>query len=157
MYKVIVEGVEIHCDTTDEAFALAARLRGTETNHASTTNGNGHHKPAAATPNSRWTASRFQNFYTSLNEKQKRLVHELVMNPDGLPQDTLIQILGVQNSQGFGPIVSWISNKAKKVGVSLQDVLTSEKILVNGEEMTEFRGAPAFIEVAHSSGEFKAN
>jgi hypothetical protein len=153
MFKVIHQGVEIHCETADEAVQIAERLAGTST--VSTAHGRSH-ASGQSLAGSRWTVSRFQTLMGQLQDKQRRFLREVVASPDGLTDSALRQSLTLSSNKAFGPILTGISRRAKKVGVSLQDVLTSEKMaLAGGEQFLEFKAAPAFVAVAREAGGIK--
>ena len=97
-----------------------------------------------------------RSFPRQLRDRQKRFLREIVASPDGVTDSTLRQSFGVKNNKGFGPLLTGISRRAKKVGVSLQDVVVSEKItLSSGEVVLEFKAAPAFLRIAEEGGEIK--
>ncbi len=152
MIKVIYQGVEIQCETADEAIDIASRLSGLPTTAKKSSPAVGD----AVLNGSRWTGTRFQSFISELRDRQKKFLKELVNSPDGLTDAALRQTLGVQNNKGFGPIITGISRRAKKSGMSLQDILLSEKIsLSSGERVLEFKAAPAFVRIATESGGVK--
>lgn len=147
MYKVIVDGIEIHCESADEAITIAGRLRGLPA-RKDTTNGN--HVGSDTT--SRWTETRFRTFTTGLRELQAKMLRELVQNPDGIPDATLRRTLNLETNKALGASMGGLSKKARKLGIGLDDVLTSEKLTLNGEEVLEFKVAPAFLKMAKESG-----
>lgn len=156
MYKVFIDGVEIQCDSADEAFEFVTRLRNISAN------GNGASirsdkslqvNGAVGMNGSRWTATRFQNFAGLLNENEQRALNALISNPDGMPDATLRQALGLSSNKSFGPIFTGISRKAKKVGVTFEDVISSEVVrMTNGDNVREFRAVPAFMRIAAETG-----
>jgi hypothetical protein len=150
MFKVVYQGVEIQCETADEAVEIAGKLSGQGTGRAVSR----HESPGHM--GSRWTASRFQAFIGQLQDKQRKFLRELTASSDGLTDSALRQTLGLSTNKAFGPILTGISRRAKKVGVSLQDVLTSEKMaLVSGDQFLEFKASPAFAAVAREAGGIK--
>jgi hypothetical protein len=146
MFKVIVSGVEIHCDSVDDAIAIAARLGGNQT-PASSSNG-----ARPSDDGSRWTETRFRTFTTGLRELQSKMLRELIQNPDGIPDATLRKTLGLESNKALGASMGGLSKKAKKLGIGLDDVLKSEKLILNDEEVLEFKIAPAFLKMAKASG-----
>jgi hypothetical protein len=153
MYKVVINGVDVWCETPEAVLQLTdkashagvasrgARLGGT---------------PAGGALVSRWTVGRFQSFIGQLQDKQRRFLRELVASQDGLTDSALRQTLSLSSNKAFGPILTGISRRAKKVGVGLDDVLKSEKMaLQNGEKFLEFKAAPAFAAVAREAGGIK--
>lgn len=154
MFKVTYQGVEIQCETADEAVEIAGKLSGAP----AAAHGKGHSQQggSASFAGSRWTASRFQSFIGQLQDKQRRFLRELTASTDGLTDSALRQSLGLSSNKAFGPILTGISRRAKKVGVSLQDVLTSEKmVLAGGDQFLEFKASPAFAAVAREAGGIK--
>jgi hypothetical protein len=152
MFKVVYQGVEIQCETADEAVEIAGKLSG-----AGSGKGAGRvHGGGQSVAGTRWTVNRFQSFIGQLQDKQRRFLRELTASTDGLTDSALRQSLSLSSNKAFGPILTGISRRAKKVGVSLQDVLTSEKMsLAGGEQFLEFRASPAFVAVAREGGGIK--
>lgn len=153
MFRIVHHGVEIFCDTVDDALAIAARLAG-----ASEPSGTKHSHPAPQSSQAnttRWTVSRFSTFMSELQEQQKKMLKALLSSPDGQTDTSLKQHLGLSSNKAFGPILTGISRKAKKVGVSLTDVLTSERITVGNDRVLEFKACPAFASVAKEAGGIK--
>jgi hypothetical protein len=104
---------------------------------------------------SRWTITRFQNFIGQLRDKQRKFLSLVLANPDGVTDSSLRHSLGVSTNKGFGPILTGISRRAKKAGVSLQDIVSSEKVQLADEKVTEFKATPAFAQVAREAGGIK--
>jgi hypothetical protein len=150
MFKVILGGVEIQCETADDAIELAARV-----------GDGGKRSPSQkeareAGGNSRWTTQRLQNLLGQLQDKPKRFLAELVRNSDGVTDTAMRQALGLTSNKAFGPILTSISRKSKKVGVSLQEVYTSEKLNLGGETVLEFKVNPSFAKIYRDSGNGQA-
>jgi hypothetical protein len=151
MFRVVHQGVEIYCDTVDATLEIVARLAGkvpAGKSHESTL-------PSSANAGSRWTISRFNTFMLQLQDQQRKLLRSLVSSPDGQTDSALRQHLGLSSNKAFGPILTGISRRAKKVGVSLADVLTSERISVGNERVLEFKASPAFANIAKDAGGIK--
>lgn len=149
MIKIVYEGVEYFCETADDALELGSRLR-----EASVGAKKGAHTEHPPISGSRWTRSRFESFIKQLKEKQKKfLLLVLESSTDGVTDQQLRYDLGLTTNKAFGPILTSISRKAKKCGVSLADVLTSEKVQLSADErVMEFKASPAFAQVAKESG-----
>ena len=151
MFKVVHKGVEILCDSVDDAVLIAEKLAGDTGEKAN-------HRPVASQSlaGSRWTVSRFQNFIGELRDNQRKLLRELLNSPDGMTDSALRQSLSLANNKAFGPLLTSLSRRAKKVGMSLTDVIGSEKMaLSGGEQFLEFKAAPAFVAVAREGGGIK--
>jgi len=156
--KVVYEGVEIHCETPEQAVEvaveLAAKLRGTPVTGMGARNGT--RSPVADLSGSRWTTTRFKNFTSMLREKQRKVLRELLQNPDGITDVVLRQSLNLSDNRGIGPIFTAMSRRAKKVGMSFQDVVISEKsVLTSGERVLEFKAAPSFVAICQEAGGMK--
>jgi len=149
MIRVIHDGVEYHCETAEEALELGARLRGVS---ATNRKPSGHADHAIS--GSRWTVSRFESFIKQLKENQRKFLSLVLANPtDGVTDTHLRHSLGLTTNKAFGPILTGISRKAKKSGVSLQDILTSDKVQLSANErVLEFKASPAFAQVAKEAG-----
>jgi hypothetical protein len=146
MYRLIIDGVEIQCEKADEAIEIASRLRGM------TTGKSGHSGAHQGDNGSRWTENRFRTFTTGLRELQAKMLRELIENPDGVPDATLRSALGLETNKALGASMAGLSKKAKKLGIGLDDVLKSEKLMLNGEEVLEFKVSPAFLKMARDCG-----
>jgi len=153
MYKVVINGVEVWCETPEAVFQLTEKAGGGATG----ANGGRHSNPSSsAAIGTRWTVSRFQGFISQLQDKQKRFLREVVSSQDGLTDSALRQTLSLSSNKAFGPILTGISRRAKKAGVGLDDVLKSEKMtLQNGERFLEFKASPAFAAIAREAGGIK--
>jgi hypothetical protein len=147
MFKVLVNGVEIQCESVDDAIAIARRLGGGSGPAPGGTNG-----ARATDDGSRWTETRFRTFTTGLRELQAKMLRELILNPDGVPDATLRRALNLDSNKALGASMGGLSKKAKKLGIGLDDILKSEKLMLNGEEVLEFKIAPAFLKIAKASG-----
>jgi hypothetical protein len=151
MIKVSHEGVDYFCETADEAVDLGAKLRGIYYSGSKKTPQGEH-----AIGGSRWTVTRFQSFIKQLRDKQLQFLSLVLESPDGVTDSSLRQSLGVSTNKGFGPILTGISRRAKKAGVSLQDILTSEKVQLSAnEKVSEFKATAAFAQVAKEAGGIK--
>lgn len=80
------------------------------------------------------------------------MLRELILNPDGVPDATLRRALNLDSNKALGASMGGLSKKAKKLGIGLDDILKSEKLMLNGEEVLEFKIAPAFLKIAKASG-----
>jgi hypothetical protein len=151
MIKVIYRDVEILCDTAEEALEVARGVSGSPTVIASKK-----HQAEGSMVGSRWTVSRFNSFTKQLKEKQKKFLSLIIESPDAVTDSILRQALGLTTNKAFGPVLAGISRKAKKSGVSLQDVLSSEKVHLSADEtVLEFKAKGAFVQVAKEAGGIK--
>ena len=155
MFKVIYQGIEIQCETVDEVAQIAERL-GNNGDSGAPRIASVKNPQSAGLAGSRWSVHRFQTFIGQLKDGHRRFLRELVNSPDGQTDTALRQQLGLNSNKGFGPILTAISRRAKKVGMSIQDVLVSEKMtLQNGDKFLEFKASPSFVAVAKEAGGIK--
>ena len=148
MFKIVYEGVEIHCETPDDAIELIAKLRGSAPLPKKG-------KSGGMIAGSRWTVPKFQNFLSLLQDKQRKFLQELVKNPTGVTDIALRQVFALKSNKGFGPILTAISRRAKKVGLTLSEVYTSEKLHEGKDRVLEFRPSAAFLRVVEEAGGMK--
>lgn len=155
MFRVKHLGVEIICETVDETMEIVSRLSG----QSAHPKGGERPGPTIAAgvghAGSRWTVSRFTSFMSQLQDQQRKLLASLVTSPDGQIDSALRSHLGLSSNKAFGPILTGISRRAKKSGVSLADILTSERIPVGNEKVLEFKATPAFAAIAKEAGGIK--
>jgi hypothetical protein len=154
MYKLVVlDGREIYCDTLDELEAAATRFW-SPTNGGK--NGNGKSQPVmpcgpAPVRSSQWTPARFQRFVQSLNALQEKMLRALIAHPEGLPDATLRELLEIKaiDNRGFGPIIGWMAQRAKKVDLGLLDVVISHRTTLTGP--IHFQASPGFVQIAKTA------
>lgn len=155
MFKVLYQGVEIQCETVDEVAQIAERL-GSGSDNGVPRSASVKHPHSPGLVNSRWSIHRFQTFIGQLKDRHRRFLRELINSPDGQTDSALRQQLSLNSNKAFGPILSAISRRAKKIGMSLQDVLLSEKMtLQSGEQFLEFKASPSFVAIAKEAGGIK--
>lgn len=151
MIKVVHDGIEYFCETPEDAIALGAKLRGLP--HSGSRKASHGDQSISG---SRWTVTRFQSFVKQLKDKQRRFLSLVLDSADGVTDSSLRHSLGLTTNKAFGPILTGISKQAKKAGVSLQDILTNEKVQLSADErVTEFKATPAFVQVAKEAGGIK--
>lgn len=152
MIKVVHDGIEYQCETADDALALGAKLRGIP--HSGSKKSAPHSDQPIS--GSRWTVTRFQSFVRQLKDKQRKFLSLLLDSADGVTDSSLRHSLGLTTNKAFGPILTGISKQAKKAGVSLQDILTNEKVQLSADErVTEFKATAAFVQVSKEAGGIK--
>ena len=155
MFRIVHQGVEIYCDTVDETLEIASRLAGQSPSPKAGSPHSAQSHNSGSSVLSRWTVSRFNAFMLQLQDQQRKLLRMLVASPDGQTDTALRQHLSLSSNKSFGPILTGISRRAKKAGVGLTDVLTSERITVGNERVLEFKAAPAFANIAKEAGGIK--
>jgi hypothetical protein len=147
-YRVLIKGREVIAETLDDLEALLDRFPGS---HAAPDE-HGVHRPKT-TSDGRWPASRFKDFIGRLTDPQRRLLQELVKSQHGKTARDLAQILGFRDAKVFGPVMAAMSKHAKKTGVRIQDVLTTERVDVgDNEKETMFKAADSFARAAVEAG-----
>ncbi len=150
-YRTVIKGREVFADTLDDLEALLERYPGSSSEDASNerrTSG-----PSKGGGDGRWPASRFKDFTGRLTPPQLRMLHEIVKSQHGKTAKDLAQILGFRDAKVFGPVMAAMSKHAKKTGVRIQDVLTTDRIDVgDGEKVTQFKATESFARAASEAG-----
>jgi hypothetical protein len=151
-YKLKYKGsVEIECDTVDEAVSIAQRL--------TSMNGASAELPLpdiiSADAGVRVTSSRVQEFIGYLDSDQRKFLALLIDSPHGKTDHNLRQALGISDNRALGGILSGISKLAKKAGLSIGDILSSQWVKVGAERVKEFKAEPGFRHLAQSTGGLK--
>src|SRR5271170_6483091 len=143
-FKVSYKGTEIHCETAEEA-VLLVRLLGEK---------NGHPVPASAgkrgDPN--MEVGRYRALVGLLNSDQRKFLKALVDNPYPQTDASLRQEIGIEGNKALGGMLSGISKSAKKLGIEIDTVWTSERKKIGDGLMREFRVAPEFRDIAGEIG-----
>ena len=147
-YQILYRGVQIQCESLDEAVAMAERLGG---GLVGSEDGAGQNHGRGVVEG-RWTVSRFQDFTGRLSEPQRNMLQELVRNSHGRTAKDLAHTLALSTSKSFGPLLAAMSKHAKKAGVRMEDVLSSERVDLGDEKMLEFRAAGTFARIAGEAG-----
>ena len=148
MFKIVYEGVEIHCETPDDAIELISKLRGSAPLPRKG-------KSGGTIIGSRWTVPKFEKFLSLLHNKQRKFLQELIRNPTGVTDIALRQALTLKTNKGLGPILTAISRRAKKVGLTLSEIYASEKLNEGKDRVLEFRPSAAFLRVVEEAGGMK--
>jgi hypothetical protein len=143
-FKVVFKGVEIQCETADDAIQIAHRL--------ADPNGGGAGFIFSQTSGGSLEVSRYRELVSSLNASQKKFLSLLVDNPHGKTDHSLRQELSLEDNKALGGMLSGISKLARKVGVSLDTMWTSGKKKVGNETMREFRVQPEFKKISGEIG-----
>jgi hypothetical protein len=146
--KIEYRGAVAICESIEDAAALLGRLTGGATSLAGPGDGarNDVHSEG------RWTVARFRDFVGRLSQPQVRMLQELVRIPHGRTAKDLAPTLNFSTPKSFGPIMAAMSKHAKKAGIGIQEVLTSERVSVGNELLLEFKATPTFMRVATEAG-----
>lgn len=148
-YRVLIKGREVIAETLDDLDALLERYPGSNSSESPTERHGSHGKGA----DGRWPISRFKDFTSRLTAPQVRMLQELVKSPHGRTARDLAQILGFKDAKVFGPLLAAMSKHAKKTGVRIQDVMTTDRIDVgDNEKVTEFKATESFARTAVEAG-----
>ncbi|HEV3057063.1 MAG TPA: hypothetical protein VGY48_02395 [Vicinamibacterales bacterium] len=151
IFRVVINGREVTAESLDDLEALLDRFPGTHSTPAETHSPS--HRAGKAHPDGPWPASRFKDFIGRLTDSQRRMLQELVKSQHGKTARDLAQILGFRDAKVFGPVMAAMSKHAKKTGVRIQDVLTTERIDVGDhEKATLFKAADSFARAAGEAG-----
>src|SRR5688572_12472059 len=101
-YKVLVGGVEIVCDSADEAIAIVQRAGGSDSSHRSVSS----HEGGAS--GSRWTEARMADFFRFIKAQQKRVIDALLDHPEGRTDEQLCQLLGLDDGRKLAGVLTGI-------------------------------------------------
>jgi hypothetical protein len=151
-YRVLIKGREVFAETLDDLDALLERYPGSSGSDANHDERNSSQRSKGG-QDGRWPASRFKDFISRLSAPQVRMLQELVKSPHGRTAQDLASILGFRDAKVFGPVLAAMSKHAKKTGVRIQDVLTTDRIdLGDNEKVTEFKATESFAKIAGEAG-----
>lgn len=95
-----------------------------------------------------WTLSRFKDYTGRLSAPQLRMLAELVRSPDGRTAKDLASALDLGSAKAFGPVLAAMSRHARKIGISFDTVMKSERIDVGNEKMLHFTVSDGFRAIA---------
>jgi hypothetical protein len=143
-FKVNYRGVDIYCETADEAVQIATKLGESA--------GTGALSDPAADSNGSLEVSRYKELIGTMSATQKRFLSLLVDNPHGKTDQAIRQEMGLENNKAIGGMLSVLARGAKKVGISIDMILQSEWKKVNDEQLKEFRIRPEFRKIAMDVG-----
>jgi len=115
MYRVLLDGVAIECDSMEEAKRLARSIANEERD--------------GSQPRSRRSTSVRQD--ESRKDVLKLLKALREAGPDGLPGAKLAQTLGLKTRKGLGPIAVATNNRLAAIGMKPEQVF--ERNRVGGE------------------------
>jgi hypothetical protein len=151
-YRTIINGRIVFAETVDDLDALLERYPGSDTDDAVSGPRRGSGGKGSA-GDGRWPASRFKDFTSRLSPPQLRMLQEVVKSQHGKTAKDLAQMLGFRDAKVFGPLMAAMSKHAKKTGVRVQDVLTTDRIDVgDGDKLTQFKATESFARAAHEAG-----
>jgi hypothetical protein len=143
-FKITFRGVEIQCETADDAIEIAHRL--------ATSNGIGAGSAHSQSADGSLEVSRYRELVDSLNSSQKKFLSLLVDNPHGKTDHSLRQELDLEGNKALGGMLSGISKLARKVGVSIDTMWSSDRKKVGDEIMREFRVRPELKKISGEIG-----
>jgi hypothetical protein len=151
-FRLTVKGHEVIAETIEDLEALLERFPGSSSDNQYQGGQRGA-RGAKSNPDGPWPPSRFRDFIERLTDSQRRMLQELVKSQHGKTARDLAQILGFSSAKVFGPVMAAISKHAKKTGVRIKDVLTTDRIDVgDNEKATLFKAADSFCRAAIEAG-----
>jgi hypothetical protein len=150
-YTVRYRDAEIDCPTAGDVAALFRELPDAG---RQTTNGSAP-RVSSGGGEGRLTVSRYHEFVGYLDKRKKELLRLLVDNPHGKTDDSIRKALDIEDNKELGGIMSGISKLAKRAGLSLEDVLTSQKVKIGNESMREYKASATFRSMATEIGGLK--
>src|SRR5262245_31109346 len=112
LYTVVIDGVEIQCETAEAALALV-RLQG---GAPSPKTGSGSTAAHAHGNGSRWTEQRVTDFFKLIDGNQRKLVDKLLETDDTRTDAQLLQMLSLSSGMALAGVFAGLYKNAKKVG-----------------------------------------
>src|SRR5437868_6900860 len=107
------------CDTTAEAMELLKHAR-SSSNGAGTQRNKHEHLGKAQT-----TEDKMDAVFSGINDKAKKLLKALLNYPQGVEGEDFGKVCGTEPA-GFGGVLGGISKEAKKVHLTIDDLVLSE-------------------------------
>lgn len=145
-FTVRFRGVDIQCETVEDAIQIASRL---------SDDGTAVPVPGKPEAGGSLEVSRYKELVGSMNQTQKKFLTLLIENPHGKTDKAIRQELGLGNNKAIGGILSVLARSAKKVGIGIDMIVQSEKKKVGDEQLKEFRIRPEFRKIALDVGGLK--
>jgi hypothetical protein len=145
-YKVVVGGIEIMCDSAEEALAIAQRASGDEPPHRI---GAGHERGATS---GRWTESRLADFLRFVKPEQRKVIDALLEHHDGRTDEQLCQLLGYADGRQLAGTLSALWKNAKKAGADPKDLIVKRPVTIGDKRIHEYTLTESF---KHQAGKAK--
>jgi hypothetical protein len=142
-YRVVVEGVAIECDSIDDAIALARRAAAAGAGVERSAK-DARSSVAPIVGNSRWTEARMASFFSILKGDQRKLVEELLENPEGRTDNQLLSALGLRDGRALGGVFTSVWKNAKKIGADPNDVYVKQNVNIGDERRLEYTLSESF-------------
>ena len=113
--KFTVRGIPVECESAEEAAILLNSLDGK--------NGQGSLRGVEARS---LDAASYRDFTSRLHKSQKKLLKALLADKDTMSDKTLLTAIGKKDNREIGGFLAGISRNARKSGLKLEAILTSE-------------------------------
>ena len=153
-FTVLIDGVPVQCETTEDALALARLHSGGKPNPQSGTSppqGNG--QPQQGT---RWTDQRVAEFFKLIDGKpQLKMIDALMEYVDGRTDAQLLQLLNLNSGSALGGVFAGLWKNAKKVGADPNELYIKNPIMVGDKRHYEYtldEGFRQAVAVARRTG-----
>src|SRR5437870_3113328 len=119
MYRVMVNGITIECETAEQALELARQAT------TDAPSDRGARPNGGSTPGTRWNDRRVKELLRELSQGQRRLLDALLAAPDGRTDLQLRQALGLENNSALGGVFTGLIRNVKKVGGDPTELYTT--------------------------------
>lgn len=137
-YTIIVAGTPVHCETAEEATALAKLASGNAASSVRSSNGN----PDGS--GSRWTDQRLKDFFRGIKAQQRKLVDALLETTDGRTDEQLCQLLGLPDGRNLAGVFTGLWKNAKKVGADPKDLYLRQTVTIGDRKQQEYTLSDSF-------------
>ena len=135
-FRVKFNGVDIECDTADDAMAMAQRLSGGPLPAGGGGNG------TSTTASSSEQVARVKNMCAKLREVQKEILMAIAEQSFGKQDRNLWAVAKIDPAMGnkaLGGTMSGIAKIANGVGLTSEDLYTTKAADVGGQVVKEYR------------------
>ena len=145
-FKVKYHGVEIECDTVDDAIAIAGRL-----------SGNGASSPVRdtgtiGTASRELVGTRFKELFSNLRDTQKKFLQAIAEHAHGKNDRVLRQTFSLEDNKALGGLVAGISKIAIKSGIRTESLFSVETSGIGEDRRKEYRPTDELRRIGREMG-----
>ncbi len=133
--RVILNGITVECDSTDEAVALVERLGAKKNVSAPSVLVPVAVAPSIVTYDAAW--SKFMMLIASAGPKQLNVL-KAIKAAKTIELGALAKAVGADNTTAISGVLSGISKNVKKAGLSLEDVIDKEVVGYGADRRTTY-------------------
>jgi hypothetical protein len=140
-YRVIVNGVPIEVDTSEEAIELARQVSGGE---PPPTMRQREDRPGGNGGSTRWTDARVGDFFRKIKGQQTKVIEALLNSPDGRTDAQLLQLLNFKSGKELAGVMTGLVKNARAIGADPKDLYTRRAVTLGDERQHEYIISGAF-------------